>query len=80
MPFDLIELLSNLLRRHVRIVQVALFEFAVFGEEGLVVVEGFDYGVWFRWREGSWGWEQAGVEDVGKERDLLLSSGSARKR
>ena len=43
MPFDLIELLSDLLRRHVRIVQVALFEFAVLGEEGLVVVEGFDY-------------------------------------
>ena len=48
MPFDLIELLSDLLRRHVRIVQVALFVFAVFGEERLVVVEGFDCGMWLR--------------------------------
>ena len=48
MPFDLIELLSDLLRRHVRIVKVALFEFAMFGEEGLVIVEGFDYGMWLR--------------------------------
>ena len=43
MPFNLIELLSDLLRRHIRVVQVALFEFAVFGEEGLIVIEGFDY-------------------------------------
>ena len=48
MPFDLIELLSDLLRRHVRIVKVALFEFAMFGEEGLVIVECFDYGMWLR--------------------------------
>lgn len=48
MPFDLIELLSDLLRRHEQIVQVALFVSAVFGEEGLVVVEGFDYGMWLR--------------------------------
>ena len=41
-PFDLIELLSDLICRHIRVVQVALFIFAMFGEEGLVVVEGFD--------------------------------------
>ena len=43
MPFNLIELLSDFLRRHIRVVQVALFIFAMFGEEGLIVVEGFDY-------------------------------------
>ena len=43
MPFNLIELLSDFLRRHIRVMQVALLIFAMFWEEGLVVVEGFDY-------------------------------------
>ena len=42
MPFNLVELLSDLLRRHKRIVEMPLFVFIVFGEEGFVVGEGFD--------------------------------------
>ena len=48
MPFNLIELLPDLLRRHIRVVQVALFVFAMFGEEMLVVIEGFNYEMCYR--------------------------------
>lgn len=39
---DLVELLPYLLRRHERIVEMALLEFVMPGEESFVVVEGFD--------------------------------------
>lgn len=39
---DLVELLPYLLRRHERIVEMALLELVMPGEESFVVVEGFD--------------------------------------
>ena len=41
-PLDLVELLPDLVRGHERIVEMPLLEFVVFGQEGLVVGEGFD--------------------------------------
>ena len=42
MPFNLVELLPDLLRRHKRIVEMPLLVILVFGEERFVVGEGFD--------------------------------------
>ena len=42
MALDLVEFLADLVRGHEGVVEVALFVFFVFGEEGLVVCEGFD--------------------------------------
>ena len=43
MALDLVQFLPDLLRRHERIVEMALLEFVMFRDEGLVVGEGFDY-------------------------------------
>ena len=42
MAFDLVEFLPDFRRGHEGVVEVALFELVVFGDEGLVVGEGFD--------------------------------------
>ena len=42
MPLDLIQFLADLLRGHERIVEMALLEFVVAGEESGIVIEGFD--------------------------------------
>ncbi len=39
---DLVEFLADLVRGHEGVVEMALLVFVVFGEEGLVVGEGFD--------------------------------------
>lgn len=80
---DLVEFLADLACRHERVVEMALFELVVFGEEGFVVGEGFDWWeqgefVLTSFIEGSGKRERGGRE--GNESDLLLSSGSARKR
>ena len=81
MAFDLVEFLPDFLRGHEGVVEVALFELVVFGDEGLVVGEGFY----------CWGLDEllfltvcergVGKRGMGEGAAcLLLSSGSARKR